>query len=330
MRTHKVGTIFVVFCLWTIWILGFAVADSRGEELALALSSLSLGTSPPLLAQKKGFYGQEGVDVQITVVESGTRAIQALLGGSVQLASTGPEDFIRATEAGTPTVILAGVLGSLTHSLMAGPKFKRVGDLRGGKVAVSGLTGSVTYALKFMLAKNNLQYPKDYLMIQIGGVSVRWAALKNGGIDATLIAEPLTLLAEEAGLSNLGFVGDYIPQLQVTAIAGKSDWARANRGLVVRYLKGLVRTYQWIYGNKDDAIEAASAVAKVEKKFGARGYEIYTKRHVWPSDGSPAMEGMRVVLDYMREGKMLSSSAGAEKYVDLSYLEQAKRELGIR
>jgi ABC-type nitrate/sulfonate/bicarbonate transport system substrate-binding protein len=213
---------------------------------------------------------------------------------------------------------------------VAGPKFKRVGDLRGGKVAVSGLTGSVTYALKYMLAKNNLQYPKHYLMIQIGGVSVRWAALKNGGIDATLIAEPLTLLAEEAGLSNLGFVADYVPQLQVTALAAKSDWARANRALVVRYLKGLVRTYQWIYGNRDDAIEAASAVAKVEKKLGTRGYEIYTKRHVWPADGSPSIEGMRVVLEYMREGKMLSSSASAEKYVDLSYLEQAKRELGIR
>ena len=41
-------------------------------------------------------------------------------------------------------------------------------------------------------------------MIQIGGVAVRWAALKSGGIDVTLIAEPLTLLAEESGLSNLG------------------------------------------------------------------------------------------------------------------------------
>ena len=330
MPTRKVAAFIVVFCLWTTWLFGFGAAESRGEDLTLSLSSLSLGTSPPLLAQRKGFYGQEGLDVQVTVVESGTRAMQALLGGSVQIAATGPEDFIRATEGGTPMVILAGVLNSLTHSLMAGPKFKRVGDLRGGKVAVSGLTGSVTYALKFMLAKNNLQYPKDYLIIQIGGPAVRWAALKSGGIDATLVAEPLTLVAEESGLSNLGFVGDYLPHMQVTAIAAKSDWARANRGIVVRYLKGIVRTFQWLYSNKDEAIEVTSAVAKVEKRFGVRGYEIYTKRHVWPSDGSPTMEGLKVVLDYMREGKTLSSSASPEKYVDLSYLEQAKRELGIR
>ena len=91
-----------------------------------------------------------------------------------------------------------------------------------------------------------------------------------------------------------------------------------------------MRTYQWLYRNRDEAIEATSAVAKVERKFATRGYEIYTKRQVWPMDGSPAIDGMKVVLDYMRDGKMLSSSAGAEKYVDLSYLEQAKRELGIR
>jgi NitT/TauT family transport system substrate-binding protein len=316
--------------LWITGLFCFTASPSRGESLALSLSSLSLGTSPPLLAQKKGFYGQEGLDVQTTVVESGTRAMQALLGGSVQLAATGPEDFIRATEAGTPMVILAGVLSSLTHSLMASPKFKRVEDLRAGKVAVSGLTGSVTYALKFMLAKHNLHYPKDYLIIQIGGPAVRWAALKSGNIDATLVAEPLTLVAEESGLSNLGFVGDYLPRLQVTAIAAKSDWARANRGLVVRYLKGLVRTFQWLYSHKDEAIEATSETAKVEKRFAARGYEIYTKRRVWPPDGSPTMEGLKVVLDGMREGKTLASSASPEKYVDLSYLAQAQRELGIR
>lgn len=243
----------IIFLVALICNLG--AAESRGENLALALSSLSLGTSPPLLAQRKGFYGQEGLDVQITAVESGTRAMQALLGGSVQLAATGPEDFIRVTEGGTPIVILAGVLSGLTHSLIANPKFKRVEDLRGGKVAVSGLTGSVTYALKFMLAKNNLQYPKDYLMIQIGGPAVRSAALMSGGIDATLVAEPLTLVAEESGLSNLGFVGDYLPHLQVIAVAAKSEWAQANRGIVVRYLKGLVRTFQWIYSDRNDAIE---------------------------------------------------------------------------
>ena len=255
--------------------------------------------------------------------------MQALLGGSVQLAATGPEDLIRATEAGTPTVILAGVLNGLTHSLMASPKFKRVGDLRGGKVAASSVTGSVTYALKLMLAKNDLQYLKDYLLIQIGGSGVRWAALKSGGIDAALIAEPLTLMAEEEGLSNLGFVGDYLPHMQVTVVGTKSDWAKANRAVVVRFLKGFVRTLQWIYHNKEEAIEATSALAKTEKRFGARGYEIYTKRSVWPADGSPTIEGTRLVLDYMREAKILSSSQRPERYIDVSYLEQAKRELGI-
>ncbi len=327
MKGRNVAGTFGVTLFLIGFLFGLDPAESGGENLTLSLSTLTFGHSPLLVAQKKGFYGQEGLEVQIPVLESDSRAMQALLGGSVQLAATGPENLIRATEAGTPTVILAGVLNGLTHSLMASPKFKRVGDLRGGKVAASSVTGSVTYALKLMLAKNDLQYPKDYLIIQIGGSGMRWAALQSGGIDAALVAEPLTLIAEEAGLSNLGFVGDYLPHMQVTVVAAKSDWARANRGVVVRYLKGLVRTFQWIYGNKEEAIEATSSVAKVEKKFGARGYGIYTARHVWPSDGSPTLEGIKVVLDYMREAKILSSSQRPEKYVDLSYLNEALKEL---
>jgi hypothetical protein len=54
MQTHRVVASIVAFCFWIIGLFFFAAAESGGEELALSLSSLSLGTSPPLLAQKKG------------------------------------------------------------------------------------------------------------------------------------------------------------------------------------------------------------------------------------------------------------------------------------
>jgi ABC-type nitrate/sulfonate/bicarbonate transport system substrate-binding protein len=325
-RSLAVAYVLTLFC--NALIFGFGARECKGENLTLAVSTLTFGHSPLWVAQRKGFYSQEGLDLEIPVLESGSRSMQALLGGSAQLAATGPEDLIRATEAGTPTVILAGVLNGLTHSLMANPKFKRVADLKGGKVAASSVTGSVTYALKVMLAKNDVHYPKDYLIIQIGGSGVRFAALKGGGIDAALVAEPLVLVAEEAGLSNTGFVGDYLPQIQVTVIGVKSDWAKANRGLVVRYLKGLVRTFRWLYANKEEGTEATSAIAKVEKKFGARGYQIYTEKRVWPIDGSPTMEGIKVVLDSMHADKILATPQRPEKYVDLSYLNEALKQLG--
>jgi NitT/TauT family transport system substrate-binding protein len=328
MEARRLAIVYRSILFSIALIYGFGAAECRGENLTLAVSTLTFGHSPLWVAQRKGFYAQEGLELDIPVLESGSRAMQALLGGSAQLAATGPEDLIRATEAGTPTVILAGVLNGLTHSLMAGPKFKRVADLKGGKVAASSVTGSVTYALKFMLAKNDLHYPKDYLIIQIGGSGVRFAALKGGGIDAALVAEPLVVVAEEAGLNNTGFVGDYLPHMQVTVIGVKSDWAKANRGLVVRYLKGLARTFRWLYANKEEGTEATSAIAKVEKRFGARGYQIYTGKQVWPIDGSPTMEGMKAALDAMHADKILAAPQRPEKYVDLSYLNEALKQLG--
>lgn len=322
-----------VFLSAVLSMIGFisvlAPLQARGENLTISVTTSTYGHSPLFVARTKGFFAQEGLEVSLPVLESGSRAMQALLGGSVQLAVTTPEDPIRAADAGSPIVMLAGTVNGLTHSLIANSRFKRVGDLRGGKVAASTVSGTVTYALKLMLAKNDLHYPKDYLIIQIGGSGMRWAALKTGGIDATLVAEPLALVAEEAGLSNLGYIGDYLPRMQGNVVSAKSDWAKANRAVIVRFLKGLIRTFRWIYNNKEEAVEVTSAVVKIEKKFGARGYEIYTSRGVWPSDGSPTMEGITVVLDYMRDAKILSSSQRPERYVDLSYLEQAKREMGI-
>lgn len=328
MANRKLAVGYRLILFYTAFVFGFGAVECRGENLTLAVSTLTYGHSPLWVAQRKGFYSQEGLELEIPALESGSRAMQALLGGSAQIAATTPEDLIRATEAGSPTVILAGVLNGLTHSLMANPKFKRVADLKGGKVAASSITGSVTYALKLMLAKNDVHYPKDYLIIQIGGSGVRFAALKGGGIDAALVAEPLALVAEEAGLSNIGLVSDYLPHMQVTVVGVRSDWAKANRGLVVRYLKGLVRTFRWLYANKEEGIEATSAIAKVEKKFGTRAYKIYTEKQVWPIDGSPTMEGIKVVLDSMHADKILATPQRPEKYVDLSYLNEALKQLG--
>ena len=311
------------------FISALAPIQARGETLTVSLTTLTYGHSPLFVAQTKGFYAQEGLEVSLSGLESGSRAMQALLSGSVQLAVTTPEDPIRAAAAGMPIVMLAGTVNGLTHSLMANSRFKKIADLRGGKVAASTVSGTVTYALKLMLTKNDLHYPKDYLIIQIGGSGMRWAALKTGGIDATLVAEPLALVAEEAGLNNLGYIGDYLPHMQGNVISANGDWAKANRAVVVRFLKGLVRTFRWIYNNKEEAVQLTSTAARLEKKFGARGYAIYTSRNVWPPDGSPTMEGLKVVLDYMRDAKILSSSQRPERYVDRSYLEQAKRELGI-
>ncbi len=118
--------------------------------------------------------------------------------------------------------------------------------------------------------------------------------------------------------------------MQVTVIGAKSDWAKANRPLVVRYLKGLVRTFRWIYANKDEAVDATSNIAKVEKKFGARGYQIYTTRQVWPVDGAPTLAGMKVVLDSMDTDKILAAPQRPERYVDPSYLNEALKQLGAK
>ena len=64
-------------------------------------------------------------------------------------------------------------------------------------------------------------------------------------------------------LSNLGYIGDYLSHMQGNVISANSDWARANRAVVVRYLKALVRTFRWIYNNKEEAVQLTSKVARL-------------------------------------------------------------------
>jgi ABC-type nitrate/sulfonate/bicarbonate transport system substrate-binding protein len=61
----------------------------------------------------------------------------------------------------------------------------------------------------------------------------------SGQVSAAFLVLPWVYAAEEQGSKNLGFYKDYFPNYQLTVMAVKRGWAERNRGLMVRFLKGL-------------------------------------------------------------------------------------------
>ncbi|HET8564822.1 MAG TPA: ABC transporter substrate-binding protein, partial [Candidatus Binatia bacterium] len=100
-------------------------------KLRVSSATKTLGYGPLWVASKRGFFAREGLDIDLVVIRGSDVAIQALAGGSLEIAGSAADAPIGAIERGLDLVIIGGIINGLTQSIMAAPKFKTYNDLRG-------------------------------------------------------------------------------------------------------------------------------------------------------------------------------------------------------
>ena len=315
---------FLVILLWLTQ--GNAQEKSK---LFVGASSKTLGYSPLWVATKKGFFDQQGFDVQLVLLRGVPMTLQALAAGSLHFGSGGPEPYIEASERGLDFVVTGGIINGMAQFLIAGRNYKTYEDLRGATFGTSSLSGGIITALKEALKLKGLEYPRDYkLLVIAGGSSANLAALQSGQIAATTVAVPLNYAAEEAGLNIIGRLSEGIPYFQTNALVTRRLWAEKNRQLAIRFMKAMLLTFRWMYQNPDAAVDFLSKEMELKPMHARKGWEFYTQNRFWPPDGDVTMEGLKNnIRIYAEQSGAKGPLPNPAKYVDQSYLRDALKEI---
>ncbi len=306
-----------------------AASAQEKIQFPVGASSKTLGYSPLWVASKHGFFSQQGLDAQVILLRGTPQAVQALIAGSLYVASGGPESFIEVSERGVETVFIGGIINGLSHFIIGGKNYKSYESLRGATLGGSSLTGGTVTALKQVLKAKGLEYPRDYnILVIAGGSSANLAALASGQIAATTVAVPLNFAAEEAGFNAIGRLVDVIPDYEQTALAAKRSWAEKNRPLVVRFMKAMVQAHRWLYANKELAVDFLVKEMNLKSTYARKGWEYYTENRIWHPDGDVTLEGLKYNIQiYSEQTQSKGPPLTPAKYVDQSYLKEALKQL---
>jgi NitT/TauT family transport system substrate-binding protein len=303
------------------------------ERVKLRVSSATktLGYGPLWVASKMGFFDRQGLDVELVVIRASDVGIQALAGGSLEIAGSASDAPIAAVEKGLDLVIVGGIINGLTQSIMAAKKFKTYADLRGATFGAISLTSGVTFALRQVLRVKGLEYPRDYKLLVIGGTPQTYAALVAGQIDAAALSLPVNYAAEEQGFNEIGRFVDVIPNYQLAALSAKRSWAEKNRPLMVRVMKAMAQTMRWMHQNKDAAADFLAKEMRLKPEHARRGWEFYSSTETWHPDGDINLNGLQIVTQiYWEQTQSKGPVPKAAKYADQSYLREALKELAGR
>lgn len=169
-------------------------AESKpGERLRLRLG-LGSAPAPPLpnsvlwLAKDLGFYGREGLDVELTEFQGTPLAIAAMISGDVEVANVSTSEVIRMNATkGQPLRAIHSPDARLYFLIAAREEYKSVGALQGKTFAVSRL-GSVDHSLAMIALKALGLNPASLTIVAMGVPSTRAQALVAGRVDATSIS----------------------------------------------------------------------------------------------------------------------------------------------
>jgi NitT/TauT family transport system substrate-binding protein len=321
---------FILLLLAIMIMAGFDLTVTA-QSLKVGMTSKTLFYLPFYVGLKKGFYNAENLKVELIFIGRSDVQLQALIAGEINFGALNSDGVILVNEKGGNLKVIAGVDNAAPYILVGGKVYKKIDDLRGARIGVSGLRGGATSILVDYLKSKGLQYPRDYTFTVIsGGTTARLSALETGAIAAGILGIPYSDIAIDQGFNRLGDTMEVISTYQFNGITVNPSWAEKNRATVVKFLKAHIRSLRWIHEQPDHATELFTSEMGVKQPYARRGIDYFTKNKVFPIDGSVTLDGLKVNIDVQfRDGVLKEPLPKPERYADQSYVRQAQKELGL-
>ena len=304
-------------------------------KFPVGVSSKVLGYGHLWAAWRLKYFEREGLDVDVVLMRGTAPAVQAMIAGSISAGLVANDGPIAAVEQGMDIAMVASS-SKLMHMLIGGKNYKTWEDLRGATIGSSTLTSGTAFVLRRALKVKGLEYPRDYKLLNVGGTTSAFAAMSAGQIAAAMLAVPNAFQAQEAGLNVIGRVADIFPNYLLSAYSVRRSWAEKNRPRVVHFLKAVLLAKKWFEQDRKAAKEflAKEFLAKefeLKPSLAEKGLDYYLTNQAWHPKLDIEMDGLKTVVDiYAEQTGMKGAIPSPEKYVDMSYLKQALKELGWR
>jgi ABC-type nitrate/sulfonate/bicarbonate transport system substrate-binding protein len=294
---------------------------------AQALKEIRIGTSDVTstnfsiyYAKDRRLFEKEGLDPKMIIVKA--EAILAALSAGELGYTTFSTSAVEASLIGMPFRLVAVANEQPVWGLVVPKSVNQVSELRGKKIGVSSFGGTIYSGAVYVLKHFGLS-SKDVTFLAIGNTLSRIAALKNGAIDAAVIAAPGDILAAKDGYKILLDVGSVYraPMGGVSTTASRINEDPAEVRKVVRAVVGASRAIKNPQ-NRDDVVDYVGKLFKLDRPSAEEFY-----RRLMPSlstSGVVDRDKLKLIIDSAVERGLTSKPPETNRLVDFSFA----RELG--
>jgi len=240
------------------------------DEVRIATHRDPIVFLPLHIAETHGFYRQQHINTEIAEVSGGSKAMEALLGGSVDVAVGSVSDVILLAAEGHEVRCFYVLYSRPTVALAVAPglsgKVASIRDLKGHTVGVSAPGSASHQFLNQLLAKEGFS-PDDVNIVPVGMSASSVAALEHGKVDAAiLIASAISNFEDRhpgtrflidtrtAEGAKRAFGSEVLPSL---ALIAQNGWIQSHRDTALRLVRAVREGLHWVQKSGAEEIRAA-------------------------------------------------------------------------
>ncbi|HEX2385210.1 MAG TPA: ABC transporter substrate-binding protein [Candidatus Binatia bacterium] len=291
------------------------------EKIRVGMPSFSLSFVAPKVAQAKGFFAAEGLEVELIQMATNVTVV-ALTTKDIDY-STASGAVLRSAVRGLPVKVVMYFNGKPLHVLVARRDLDGIAELKGRIIGFAGYGDTTEFMLRAILHKANMELEKDVKALGISGSGARLTALLTGKVDAAILPPPYNIEAEAKGYKRLIAAAEVFDSA-TSGLGVHVEKLKDNPGQVRRMIRALLRTQGFMKENKTASERIIADWLKLDPAAAAASYELYV-RGLTP-DGLVSDKTLAFDVDRARESLKMAEAVPLDRVADFTLLRQTVKD----
>jgi ABC-type nitrate/sulfonate/bicarbonate transport system substrate-binding protein len=293
-----------------------------------AAGANSLSSLPLIVAERKGFFVREGINLVVVPIPGGTdRIVAALDKGEIDAGKNATPYLIQAVLKGSDAVAIVSQTTNPIYSLIVRPEIKSFADLKAQVVGLSTPGDTITLSTLRLLTSKGVK-SSDFQAKAVVGTGARFDCLKSGECAAVPMGQPEDLGAIKQGYPRLGFTYEAGADLVFNVDMARRAWGDKNKDTLVRFVRAFAASYHFMNDpqNRAEVTNIITNSVKVPEETARQLFAPYLEpdKNVLPKRGELNIKAFNQVLTLMGEAEVIPTPVpAAERFVDLRYLKAA-------
>jgi NitT/TauT family transport system substrate-binding protein len=312
------------------WSTGDAWSQRNLPTVRIGIEAPAGTNSHYYVSKQLGLFQKHGINIELISFPGGTVGLQALFAGDIQFATSDGVAGLSANLRGANLYFIAGMINTFPFSILSRPEIRTPQELRGKKIVISRYGSSSDTAVRAAVERYDLKPDKDVIILQGGGQSERFAALRAGAVDAAIVSPPLNLAGRKLGFNeviDLSESGVAYSHQQIVAI---KDYLDRNPDTVLRTLRALI---EGLAAWKDPAKKSLvmSHVAKYlrldlekNKDQVEETYRYYSK--TFPTKPYSTAEGLEFTAQILKKNRPEAKDLQAKDFLNNRFVAELEKE----
>lgn len=278
---------------------------------------------PLYVAQDKGFFSREGLNVKLISTGGDEKTWAAVLSGNAQFGMADPTFIAVSGERGQPGKVVASIVNGVPFwgvtNKASVPIINNPKDLDSFTVATFPAP-STAYALQEKMFKDAGLQPK----IRQGAPGTLLTLLNTGQVDIALELEPNVSTAVSHGARIVYSLAQIYGDFSITGLTTTNDYITNNSETVQRVVNAVQAAELYIHSNPSGALEVAETrFPELSKDIASNALHRATQENIIPRQAAISSGAWKKALQLRIDVGDLKTALGMDSYVDNSFAERA-------